>query len=467
VVAYIRILENHIAQQNAQIIQLTARVHDLEAQLAKNSSNSGNPPSSDGLKKPLKTKSQRGRSGKKPGAQQGHQGRTLQQVEDPDHFIVHSPQMCDGCGCSLNQVKGELQETRQVFDLHQPKIEVTEHQLEGKTCPCCSVISKGIFPQEVKAPVQYSDRVQALAAYFAHQHFLPVQRLCQIFEDVFDVRLSPGTCSNVDNKLFAQLKSFEVNLKAYLIASKVLHFDETGMRCNKNLHWIHTAASEGATFYGMHTKRGKEAIDELNILPNFKGTAVHDHWLPYFSYQQVKHGLCNAHHLRELTFVHENEKEDWALEMKDFLLTSKKEVEEHAYIGYLTTEQQRTLEQKYAQIILKGLTYHAGLAPLPRIKRGKQKQRTGKKILDRLADKHGCVLRFIHDFSVPFTNNQGEQDIRMVKLKQKVSGCFRKFERGQIFCRIRGYISTTRKQGWRIWDSLTDAIKGKSRPLPV
>ena len=474
VIAYIRFLENYIAQQNTcieqlnvQVAQLTARVHDLENQLAKNSSNSGKPPSSDGLKKPPKTQSQRGKSGKKPGAQNGHPGKTLQQVSNPDVFVLHSPKTCNGCGHSLNEVKGEQLEARQVFDIPEPKVEITEHQLEAKTCPCCGTTSKAAFPQDIKAPVQYGERVQALVAYFAHQHFLPVERLCQVFEDIFNVTLSAGTCSNVDSKLFAQLESFEINLKAHLIASKVLHFDETGMRCNKKLHWIHTAASERATFYGMHTKRGKEAIDEFNILPQFTGSAIHDHWFPYFAYEQVKHGLCNAHHLRELTFVYEHEKEDWAQEMKDFLLKAKQEVEDNAHIGYLTAEQQRALERVYARIVLKGFMYHAGLSPLPKSKRGKQKQRPGKNLLDRLADKHDCVLRFIYDFSVPFTNNQGEQDIRMVKLKQKISGCFRKFEGGQIFCRIRSYISTARKQGWGVWDSLAEAIKGKPRLLPV
>lgn len=467
VIAYIRFLEDHIAQQNAQIAQLTARVHDLETQLAKNSSNSGKPPSSDGLKKPLKTKSQRIRSGKRPGAQDGHQGKTLQQVDNPDITILHSPEACQGCGHSLSHIGGNLLETRQAFDIPEPKIEVTEHQVEAKTCPCCGKISKAVFPQNVRAPVQYGERVQALAAYFSHQHFLPTERLCQVFKDIFDVTLSAGTCANVDVKLFAQLEPFEANLKTHLIASQVLHFDETGMRCEKKLHWIHTAASQEATFYGMHKKRGKEATDELNILPQFKGNAVHDHWLAYFAYEEAKHGLCNAHHLRELTFVHEHEKEDWASAMKDFLLKAKEEVEDHSYIGYLTAERQKTLEREYAKIVLRGLLYHASLEPLPQSTRGKRKQRPGKNFLDRLVGKQDSVLRFIHDFSVPFTNNQAEQDIRMVKLKQKISGCFRTFTGGKVFCRIRSYISTARKQGWGIWKALADAIKGNPRLLSV
>jgi transposase len=443
------------------------RVQDLEAQIAKNSSNSGKPPSSDGLKKPPKTTSQRGKSGRKPGGQNGHQGRTLEQVDKPDHVVTYSPAACEGCGHSLLDVEGASVETRQVFDLPEPKVEVTEHRIELKICPCCGGAAKGEFPENVTAPVQYGERVQALAAYFAHQHFLPFERLSQMFEDIFGIGISPATCANVDRKLFVRLDSFEANLKSHLIASKVLHFDETGMRCKKKLHWIHVASSEKATFYGIHSKRGKEAIDEFGILPDFQGTAIHDHWFPYFAYTQVKHGLCNAHHLRELTFVNEHEKEEWAKEMIDLLHKAKKEVENNAEQGFLLQEQIRALEKDYGKIILKGMEHHLSLPPLASKKKGRRKQRAGKNLLDRLADSFECVLRFLHDFSIPFTNNQGEQDIRMVKLKQKISGCFRTLEGGQSFCRIRSYISTARKQGWNIWDALVDALTGRPRLLPV
>ena len=449
------------------IQQLMARVQELEAQIAKNSSNSGKPPSSDGLKKPPKTTSQRGKSGRKPGGQNGHQGRTLEQVDVPNHIVTYSPAACDGCGHSLTEVEEVSTEKRQVFDLPEPKVEVTEHRAEAKICPCCGGISKGKFPENVTAPVQYGERVQALAAYFAHQHFLPFDRLSQMFKDIFGIGISPATCVNVDRKLFAQLESFETNLKAHLIGSNVLHFDETGMRCNKKLHWIHVASSESATFYGIHAKRGKDAIENFDILPKFHGNAIHDNWFPYFTYSQVTHGLCNAHHLRELTFVFEHEKEEWAKEMKDFLLKAKSLAEDHAKIGQLSTEQIKALEEEYGKIIIKGIEYHLSLPPLKTKKKGRRKQRVGKNLLDRLADNYECVLRFVYDFSVPFTNNQGEQDIRMVKLKQKVSGCFRTFEGGQVFCRIRSYISTARKQSWRIWDALADALKGKPRLLPV
>jgi transposase len=465
---YIYFLENSIQLLKKQGEEQAQKIHELEVRLSKNSSNSSKPPGSDGLKKNPKTTSQRDKSNKKPGGQNGRIGKTLEQVESPDHIVVHTPDSCKNCNLSLSDVKGIFSdETRQVFEVPEPKIEVTEHRIELKECPCCGKISKGLFPENVKAPVQYGEHVHVLATYFKNQHLIPAERVCEIFEDVFGISLSPGTCSKIDKNLFLKLESFEANLKAYLIASRVLHFDETGMRCQKKLNWIHVASSETATFFGMHAKRGQEAIDEFDILPKFQGTACHDHWFPYFTYTQVKHGLCNAHHLRELTFIYEQEKEEWAVEMKQFLLKSKKIVEDNVAMGYLLEDQKLSLRQEYARIILKGLNYHSNLPPLAKSKKGKQKQRPGKNLLNRLSDKIECVLLFINDFSVPFTNNLGERDIRMNKVKQKVSGCFRTLEGGKIFCRIRSYISTARKQGWRIWDSLVDAVKGVPRLLPI
>jgi len=470
--SYIRYLETTIQQQQVliqkqriQIQQLEVRVHELEARLSKDSSNSSKPPGSDGLKK--KTKSLRGKSDKKQGAQKGHAGKGLAQVGIPDLIVTHAPENCHGCGLNLDSVDGACAEKRQVFDIPQPKIEVTEHQVLQKQCPCCGELNRGIFPENIRGPVQYGERVQALTAYFAHQHFIPIDRVCQIFEDVFGVAISPGTCSNVDERLFQQLESFEIGLKTYLLVARVLHFDETGMRCEKKLCWVHVASSQLATLYTIHAKRGQEAMDEAGILPLFHGIGIHDHWFPYFAYEQITHGLCNAHHLRELTFIHEQEKEDWAKRMKDLLIFAKNEVERHLEQGALPQEILLRIEETYGQIIADGFEYHSLLPPLPKAKRGRQKQRDGKNLLDRFQGKRSCVLRFMYDFSVAFTNNLGEQDIRMVKLKQKISGCFRILRGGQIFCRIRSYISTARKQGWNIWDALTEAIRGCPRLLAV
>jgi transposase len=352
-----------------------------------------------------------------------------------------------------------------VFEFPQPKIEVTEHRVEEKLCPYCGTHNRGSFPKDVQGPVQFGPHAQSVIIYFSHQHFIPVDRACEILRDVFDISVSAGSCSNYTEKLFSHLEVFEKDLKAHLIAARVLHFDETGMRCEKKLHWVHVASSSEATLYTIHSKRGQDAMDEVGILPNFNGTGVHDHWFPYFSYRQMKHGLCNAHHLRELTFIHEEKKEEWAKKMKDLLIAANQEVEKHVHQGYLPPEMILEIEKTYRKILDEGLSYHESLPLLPKSKRGKQKQREGKNLLDRLREKMECVLRFIHDFSVPFTNNRGEQDIRMIKLKQKISGCFRACSGGQMFCRIRSYISTARKQGWNIWDALSDAIKGTPRLL--
>ena len=456
--AYIHHLEKIIQRQQLQIEKLGVQVDELKARLSKNSSNSSKPPSSDGLKR--KPKSQRGKSDKKPGGQQGHTGRGLSQTEHPNFIVSHSPTSCSECGTNLSEVNGSCVEKRQVFEVPQPKVEVTEHRVEQKKCPCCGENTRALFPENVRGPTQYGERVQALVAYLSHQHFIPVDRVCEILEDVFGTSLSPGTCANIDERLFRELEVFEKSLKAYLLAARVLHFDETGMRCEKKLHWVHVASSQLATLFTIHPKRGQEAMNEADILPQYKGVGVHDHWFPYFSYKQMLHGLCNSHHLRELTFIHEEKKEEWAKAMKDLLIFAKKEEEQHFEQGMLPAETTLQVEQRYMRIINEGIEYHSRLPPLPKAKRGKQKQREGKNLLDRLKEKRDCVLRFMYDFSVPFTNNQGEQDIRMVKLKQKVSGCFRKIRGGQIFCRTRSYISTARKQGWNIWDALADAIRG-------
>jgi transposase len=462
---YILCLQVTIRNQQIEIQQFKARVHDLETRLSKDSSNSSKPPSSDGLKK--KTKSLRQKSGKKPGGQKGRVGKGLAQVKNPNVIVTHTIANCINCRLGLDDVTGVIAEIRQVFEIPEPKVVVTEHRVEEKECPCCLAKNRAVFPENIRGPVQYGERIQALVTYFANQHFIPVDRLCQMLEDIFGIALSSGTCANVEEKLFNNLEPFEASLKTHLLASLVLHFDETGMRCEKKLHWVHVASSQLATLYTMHPRRGKEAMDEAGILPAFNGTAVHDHWFPYFSFKQLKHGLCNTHHMRELTFVHEQEKEEWAKEMRDLLSLARKEVERCEEQEELSKETLLQIETSYTQIINDGFKYHLGLTPLPKSKRGKQKQRTGKNLLDRLHEKRDCVLRFMYDFSVPFSNNQGEQDIRMVKLKQKISGCFRKRRGGQIFCRIRSYISTARKQGWNIWNALADAIKGSPWILEI
>jgi transposase len=359
-------------------------------------------------------------------------------------------------------------EKRQVFDLPDVAIVVTEHQAETRVCSCCGHKTKGKFPEGVRGPVQYGERVQALAAYFEHQHLIPFERIAQLFEDLYGITLSPGTCSNMDKRLSKNLEVFEANLKAHLLACKILHFDETGVRCEKKLNWIHVVASTSATLYNLHKKRGCEAINEHDILPRYSGIAVHDHWHPYFTYEQVTHILCNVHHLRELKYVHEQEKAHWAEEMNQLLLKGKKmtEVARGEGRGALCPQMLRCIEEEYATLILKvGRSYmDAGDAESTN---GDEVSKAGLNLFRRLLHKMDCVLGFLKDLTIPFSNNLAEQDLRMEKVKQKISGCFRTFTGGQISCRVRSYISTARKQGWRIIDALAEAIRGSPRFLPL
>lgn len=466
--AYIYALETHIVYLTSEVHHLSEKIKNLEARLNKDSSNSSKPPSSDGPKKNPKTSSLRKGSNKKPGGQSGHVGHTLERVDKPDHIEIHSPGTCENCQKDLSKAAVINIEKRQVFDLPEVSVEVTEHQSESKLCPCCGHKTKANFPENINAPVQYGENVRALAVYFEHQHLIPFERLSQIFEDLYGISLSPGTCHNIDKKLFKNLAPFESDLKAHLLGCKVLHFDETGARCEKKLHWIHVASSETATFYGIHAKRGREAIDDFGILPSFTGTAVHDHWFPYFAYKQVKHGLCNAHHLRELKYVFEQEKGQWAKNMETFLFKAKKVVEEAKMEGKsgLTSGEILLIEKEYGKIILEGAIYYQGIAEISQLESEPLENGYGKagfNLLRRLLHKMDAVLAFIYNFEVPFTNNRAEQDIRMQKVKQKISGCFRSFDGGVISCRIRSYISTARKQGWNILDSLAEAIRGSPR----
>jgi transposase len=386
-----------IQQLTAQVHQLTAQVQELEGQLAKNSSSSGKPPGSDGLSKPNKTNSLRGKSGKKPGGQLGRKGTNLQPVQHPNKTIVHSPKTRTGCQTSLENVTA---------------INVNKRQ-------------------------------------------------------VFNIPLSPGTCANMDHKLYKNLEVFEENLKTHLLACKVLHLDETGVRCKKKLHWIHVTSSETATFFGLHAKRGSKAVNAMGILPQYRGNVVHDHWHCYFSYQQVKHGLCNVHHLRELKFVHEEENSSWAKEMTDLLLKGKGMVDKAKLEGRkaLSQEEIRLIEDEYQRLILMiGHIYidAATTAPPP-----EGIGKAGFNLFRRLLKRMGEVLYFAHDFAIPFSNNLAEQDLRMEKVKQKISGCFRTFEGGKISCRVRSYISTARKQGWNIIDALAEAVSGLPRLLSL
>ncbi len=459
-------LTNRAGFLEAENRELRDEVKDLRGKLAKNSKNSSKPPSSDGLKKP-QPKSLRKPSGKKPGGQQGHAGTRLEMVEQPDHIVSHTVDECRQCGCSLESVDAVDHRRRQVVDIPPIELEVTEHRAEIKCCPGCGCRNEAAFPAEVKTSVQYGSRIKSLLVYLNQYQLLPYERTCQLAEDLFSHTISQGTLSNWNAECYRNLESTEEQIRQAILASEVVHFDETGMRQQGKLHWLHTAGTKHLTFYGLHTRRGKEAMDELGILENYTGCAVHDHWKSYFKYS-CDHSLCNAHHLRELTYLAEQEQQGWATSMIELLLEAKETCEATSENCLAEdSDELASIRLRYDALITNGLAQNL---PPPETskkkKRGRRKQSKAKNLLDRLRDFKTEALAFLTHPLIPFDNNQGERDIRMAKLKQKISGCFRGENGGKIFSRIRGYVSTLRKNDLKILDGIQSAFN-QSPTLPT
>ena len=449
-----------IAALTAENAALKERIAELERRLGLNSSNSGKPPSSDGLKKPprlARTKSLRGPSHKPSGGQKGHKGWTLEQVAAPDHTVDHVPPFCAACGAAVTLAMSTGHSVRQVFDLPEPApLVVTEHRVHDCRCAACGTHSRAAFPAGVNAPVQYGPRIAAVVTYLLHYQLLPEDRLAELMTDLFGVRIVAATIARISRGAAARLQDFVAVVRDRVAAAAVKHMDETGFRIGGKTQWLHIASTAWLTFYRTCARRG-------SLLANVVGTVVHDHWKPYYTMTGVLHALCNAHHLRELAALVEIEKEDWARDLQRLLRRACHAANLARERGdALDASRPRLvarLERRYDAILAKGLAFHEAQAPLAaaagaRRRRGRKPRRTGHNLIRRLIERKADTLRFLHDAAVPFTNNQAEHDGRMMKVKMKISGGFRCQDGAADFATIRSFISTAKKQGWNVIHAL-------------
>lgn len=459
--AVVELVEGLVAVFAEHTTRLERRIKSLEDQLAKDSHNSSKPPSSDGFGK--KSKSQCAKSNRKVGGQKGHKGNTLQMVADPDEIVVHSVEQCHHCGFPLSDNPAADVEKRQVFDIPPLRLQVTEHHSQLKICPCCLRQSKAAFPDGVNSAVQYGNRIRALVVYLMNYQFIPYERCRAFFTDLFSHSLSVATLLRANQECYEKLSGVEESIRQLLLKSAVIHCDETGYYVNSHRHWLHVVASPFLTLYKAHRNRGKKAMDEMGVLPGYQGTALHDYWSSYYRYS-CRHALCNAHHLRELTFLHEEHQQQWALQMHRLLLDIKKAVDLTKATSHSLGQQTlRNFEDRYQAILKNGLEEclaHSPPVEQPK-KRGRRKQSKSKNLLDRFKDRQREILAFMYDFNIPFDNNLAERDLRMMKVQQKISGCFRTEMGAEIFCRIRSYISTARKQGLNVINAIQMALENQ------
>jgi len=447
-------VEELIASLKRQIAALQAEVADLRRQLGQDSSNSSKPPSSDGLKKkPRIAGSLRGRSGKASGGQKGHKGGTLRQVADPDHVVGHEASACCHCGSPLEPRSAIGVEKRQVFDLPERPLVVTQHQASIYRCAHCRSETKAAFPEGVVSPTQYGERIKAAAIYLNIQQLIPEDRTAQALSDLFGAPLiCPASIVAWVRKKGEDLRQVYARIGERVAEVKVRHLDETGFRIAGKLQWLHTTSSLAFTFYRAGEKRG--AIPE-----NLQGgVVVHDHFLPYRRLDVVDHAFCNAHILRELQSLIEFDKEPWAEAMRDMLREANLAVHKAREAGAtaLASDQRAAFVDRYWAAVRRGLAFHRALPKLETKAnpRGRTKQRPGHNLLERLKTFKTETLRFLTDFDVPFTNNLAEQDLRMMKVKMKISGSFRTLDGAQIFARLRSVVSTARKHGCNILQTL-------------
>ena len=509
--------ENTILKEEIEILKktvaaLSAKIEELEAKSKKNSNNSSKPPSSDGPGK--KTQSLRKSTGRAPGGQEGHKGSGLKLTDQPGKVVVLEVKNTCECG-GIIAVKSSAGEKRQVTDIEPSKTITIEYRAQEGICELCGKAHKASFPEGVDATAVYGSSIQAVLTYMTNYQHLPLERATEFVKEIYGIDISQGTIMSSNKEVYEKLEKVDPLIKDELINSDVVGFDESGMRVAGRLNWLHCAATKDAVYYTIHEKRGKEGMDDAGILPNFTGTAIHDHWKAYYKYTNCSHGECNAHHLRQLVFISDVLGQDWAKEMLCLLIRIKTHVDYSRLFDSdrLSKEDIEEYEGMYRCIIVNAACamgmpnpYGSGdpvngnevseselngseseLAPdgcaqditvqsyqadasdtaaadnpaTPRAKKKRRKKTESERLLTRLAKYEQETLMFMYDFDVPFDNNTAEAGIRMPKLHQKISGCFRTKEGADVFARIRSFIGTAKKKGKNIMDGLRAVIDGQ------
>ncbi|OAS25703.1 IS66 family transposase [Paenibacillus oryzisoli] len=453
-------LQATIEKQAQHIAKLENRIVELERQLGQNSQNSSKPPSSDGFRKPTNLRT----PGGKKGAPHGHKGSTLRFSEVPDHTIVYEIATCPHCQTGLQQIAPRTYLKRQVFDLPLPSLVVTEHRAEEKCCPSCQRRVRASFPATVQAPVQYGEGFAAWTAYLSVYQLLPLERISKFFSDLCGCLPSQATLLSQINITAARLTPVLSQIRQCVHGLGLIHCDETGLRLEGKQHWLHTASNENWTYMEVQASRGSKGMDAIGILPAYEGTVVHDCYAAYFRpAYRFEHVLCNAHLLRECQGIVEYDKHNWAAEMKDLLQTGWKLTKQaRAAEQPLSDETICEIVQRYDEILANGkLEWKHDAIPEKTGPRGRKSKSRAANLGERFEFHKEAILRFLYDAHIPFDNNQAERDIRMPKVKVKISGAFRTIAGGQQFAQIRSFISTLLKQKLPIYASLISVFQGQ------
>jgi transposase len=444
-------------QQASRIAELEALVADLQERLGRNPRNSSMPPSAEGLSKPpAPSRAERRAAGRRQGKQPGAPGKHLAQVAHPDEVVSHVPVACESCGADLADAEVVSTERRQVFDLPEIALRVTEHVAERRRC-ACGCETKALFPEAATAPACYGPSVRTLAVYLAmHQH-LPFNRMAQLFADVLHQEVSVGALAQMVAEAADATGPFLEQVKVLLHGADAVHFDETGGRVAGRLHWVHSASTAALTLLDCHARRGTPAMDDLGVIGSMTGVAIHDGWKPYRSYD-VLHALCNAHHLRELVAIGVVWDQGWANDLAALLVEAKRAIEAARAEGRnrLDDKMLHSIRVRYGMLVAKGFAAN----PEPEFGKRRGYEKKAHNLLVRLDAQRADVLRFCADFRASFDNNQAERDIRMVKLQQKISGSWRTLDGARDFCAIRSYVSTLRKNQRDILSGLRLLFEG-------